>query len=155
MMQLEDGFTLSLNGLEELQADMRRAIKRYPNKAEEALERSGKEFKQMVVQETKQAVKRKTGNLIKGYKVDPVTGYGINMETNFRGTAPHFHLLENGHEKVLPKTRKGKKLKNGGKNVGFVPGRLMVHATRKKYAVIFPEKMKKVCDEILRESGLT
>ena len=151
---MNDGFTLSLNGLEELQTDMRRAVKLYPNKAEEALERSGKEFKQMVVKETKEAVKKKTGNLITGYKLDPVQGYGVNMEKNFRGTAPHFHLIENGHEKVLPKTRKGKKLKNGGKNVGFVPGRLMVYATRKKYTLIFPEKMKKVCDEILRESGL-
>lgn len=151
---MNDSFTISLNGLEELQADMKKAIQLYPNKAEEALEKAGKDFKRKVVKETKVAVNRKTGNLLKGYKVDPVSGYGLNMETNFRGTAPHFHLIENGHELVRPKTRKGKKLKNGGQTIGFVPGRLIVRQVRNDYARIFPDTMRKVCDSILRESGL-
>lgn len=146
--------SLDLTGVADLQESMMKAVNLYSNKVEEALEESGKDFKRRVIQETRKAVNQKTGNLIKGYKLDPVSGYGINMEINFRGTAPHFHLIENGHELVTPKTRKGKKLKNGGKTVGFVAGRLIVHKIRSDYRIVFPQKMQKVCNEILKDSDL-
>lgn len=154
-MAIDMDVVISLNGLEELRASMEQAVRIWPNKVEESIEESGKELKKEVIQETKSAVNRKTGNLIKGFKLDKMQNYGIHMEQNFRGTAPHFHLIENGHEKVKQYKRRGKKIKDGGKNIGFVPGRLIVGKVRRTYKDKFYENMQKTCDEILKESKLT
>ncbi|MSS63178.1 HK97 gp10 family phage protein [Velocimicrobium porci] len=147
-------FEIDLSGLEELKDDLQKAVKAYPDKAQETLEVLGKQFKKDTIKETYKAVNKKSGNLVKGYKVEKVHGYGMGMEVDFYAKAPHFHLIENGHEIILPKTRKGKSRKNGGKNKGFVPGRLIVKKVRGDYKEIVPEKMKKMVDEILEECNL-
>lgn len=145
---------IRLDGIEELQQDLLRAVRAEPGMAREALEKAGKQFKSTVIKETYSAVEKKTGNLVKGYKLDPVEGFGNAMHINFRATAPHFHLIENGHEQVTHKTKNGKKLKNGGRNIGFVPGRLIVSKVRVKYATKFPEEVAKQFNKMLEENGL-
>lgn len=145
---------VEIQGFRELQEDLLRAVRRYPDMAQKALEQEGKQFKKDVIKETSSAVFKKTGNLAKGYKVDPVEGFGAGMHVNFRATAPHFHLIENGHEKVTQKTRRGKKLESGGRNIGFTPGRLIVAAVRARYTVKMPLDIKERFETMLRECGL-
>lgn len=146
--------SFSILGLDELVEDLEKAVKHYPDKSIETLEKAGKQFKNRVIKITNEATFKHTGNLVKGYKLDPVEGFGINMQINFRGTAPHFHLIENGHNQVSQKTKNGKKLENGGKVIGFVPGRLIVHQAREEYRTKLPEEMKKMLEDILKESDL-
>lgn len=146
---------VSITGIGELMEEMQDAIKKYPDIAKEALEVSGKKFKNAVKKETRSATFTHTGNLQKGYKLDGVEGYGPYMHINFRATAPHFHLIENGHELVSQRTKKGKKLKSGGQSIGFVPGRLIVAAVRADFSENrFPEEMEKAMEKLLKESHL-
>lgn len=139
-----DDFQLDLNGLNELQQDLKRAIKIYPDKAQENLVILGKQFKSRAIKITRSAVKKHSGKLIKGYKLDPVIGFGINMQVDFRGAAPHFHLIENGHEQIT----------KNGRNVGFVAGRQIVKQCRDEYSAIVPIALAKMTAEILRECDL-
>lgn len=139
----------SISGLEELAKDLERARKVYPDKVGETLIKLGKDFKKDVVKETKSAVDLNTGNLIKGYKVDNSNVYSKKGEVKFKSTAPHGHLIEYGHEQVV-----GGKKGKGGKTVGFVPGRLIIHSVNEKYGTIVPERGKQVIDEILGENNL-
>lgn len=145
---------IRLDGMEELRADLLRAVRAEPGMARTALEKAGKKFKSAVMKETYSAVEKKTGNLAKGYKLDKVEGFGNNMHINFRATAPHFHLVENGHEQVTQKTRKGKKLRNGGRNIGFVPGRLIVAKVRVEYGTKFPKDVAEQFNKMLEENNL-
>lgn len=157
-----DDMGFDLKGFEELKENLASAIKKYPDLAEERLEDTAKKFKNRVIKITRSAVDRKTGNLIKGYKLDKLRGYGINMEKNFKATAPHFHLIEHGHEIITPKTKtvktkRGKKkvnLKNGGQSKGWVPGRLIVKQARDEYSEIMPKVMQELIEDITRECGL-
>ena len=145
---------IEFNGIEELQNAMRKAIEKYPGTAEEYLKKVGKNFKKRVLKITDSAVDTHTGRLKKGYKLGPVKSYGANMYIEFSGTAKHFHLIENGHNQVLPKKKKGKTMKNGGSVVGFVPGRLIVKQARAEYQEKMPQLMEQAIDEIIRGSGL-
>ena len=147
--------TVSLNGAEELKKKLEQVVKKYPNETEKSLRRCGNEVKKLVEMKTEQEVRTLTGNLKKGYTLDPIKGYGMNMEQNFRATSKHYHLIERGHNKVTPKYRKGKALRNGGITYGFVPGKYIVKRTKESYELIFPAKMKYAMRKLLNESGLT
>lgn len=140
-----------ISGLDELTECLQKVVKRYPDKAMETMEKTGKKFKNRVIKITHKAVFQHTGNLIKGYKLDPVQGYGLNTQITFRGTAPHFHLIENGHNQVVGKSRKKRK---SGRVVGFVPGRLIVHQAREEYKKELPAILEKTLTELLKESDL-
>lgn len=138
----DSGFDFDCN---ELMDSLEKAIKKYPDKAEERLITISNRFKKDVIEETKKTVKEHTGRLIKGYKLDKVKGYGANIQRDFRGTAPHFHLIENGHEIVD---------KNGIKR-GFAEGKHIVKNEREKYAdYVMPFEMQKLLDDITKECGL-
>lgn len=134
----------NLNGFTELQDSLQKAIKKYPDMGAERLENISKDFKKRVIQITKQSVDSHTGKLIKGFKLDKMRGFGVNMEKDFRGTAPHFHLIENGHNQIT----------KDGRNVGWVPGRLIVKQARDEFADKMPQEMQKLIEDITRECGL-
>lgn len=142
---------IEVTGLEELREDLEKAIKLYPDKAQETLEKNGKQFKTRVVKLTRSTVKKRTGNLIKGYKVLPVEGYGVHMEVKFCATAPHFHLIEHGH-RLLANGYNGKYRKEMKKE--FVPGYQIVKKTREEYKEILPKEFEKMIDEILEACNL-
>jgi hypothetical protein len=133
-----------LNGFSDLQENLQKAIKKYPDMGAERLENISKDFKKRVIQITKQSVDSHTGKLIRGFKLDKMRGFGVNMEKDFRGTAPHFHLIENGHNQVT----------KDGRNVVWVPGRLIVKQARDEYADKMPQEMQKLIEDITRECDL-
>ena len=77
---------------------------------------------------------------------------------NFCKIAP-FHLLENGHMNVVPKTRtikvNGEKRKisltNGGSAVGCTPGYHFMDAASRKRQIAIPEGVEKMVNQLLRE----
>ncbi|MDF2842475.1 MAG: Bacteriophage protein of unknown function [Herbinix sp.] len=133
-----------LKGFEELQQKLSQVVKKYPDLAEERLESTGKGFKKRVVEVTRQRTSKHSGNLVKGFRLDKIKGYGMNMSKDFRGTAPHFHLIENGHNQVT----------KDGKKVGWVQGKHIVKDVRDEYQEIIPEVMQELYDDIVRECNL-
>lgn len=134
-----------LSGLDKLTSDLEKAVKIYPDFAEDSLKKMGRQLKKDVVKETKATVKKHTGKLLKGYKVSRVQGYGANMYVEFSGTAPHFHLIENGHVKKSP----------SGQTLGFKEGYHVVSKTAANYNDKMGEAVNTMVDKILRESDLS
>ena len=135
---------LKISGLDEVTDSLKTAISMYPDKAETSLKKMGNQLKRETVKYTKSVVKQHTGRLVKGYTVSRVKGYGTNMYVEFRNKAPHFHLVERGHEVVAP----------NGEKIGYVTGKKMVATTAASFDEKMEVAMSKMVDEILRGSDL-
>lgn len=147
-----DSFTLK--GFDELQDDLKKAIDFYPQKAEEALQKNGEEFKKRVKNITLRVTTKHTGNITKGFKVTKVTGFRENMECHFMAEGkgkknPHFHLVENGHDVYAG--GKGGKIAS---KVGYVPGKHMVRQAAEEYQQELPVQLEQVLDDILKGAHL-
>lgn len=149
---------ISLDGVDELVADLERAVKLHPDAAEKGLRRSAFRFKAFLAKIVKSKVKEHTGNLTKGFWVSPVKGFRMDMEVDFSAETkkknPHFHLIENGHDIILPLRRNGVKRKRGGEKVGYKPGIKVLPGARKSFEPKLEEDLAKVRDQILKEAGL-
>ncbi|MCI5952558.1 MAG: HK97 gp10 family phage protein [Anaerostipes sp.] len=147
--------SLKFEGVEELENALYEAAKKYPDLAEDTLKKEQREFIKDMKKETWKAVEKKTGNLAKGYRFGKINIIRGNMETDFHAEGgkknPHFHLINNGHELVTPVSRKGKRLENGGKEIGFVPGRRIkepvISDWGEKHAERAERMLRRICEE--------
>lgn len=148
---------IEVNGLQELADDLKRALDKYPDMADEALQESGKKFVKHVKKAYKAKMKKHSGKLTRGMKLGKVYGYGSAASINFYAENkknPHFHLIENGHNLVTPKTRNGKRLENGGQVIGWVQGVKLMPRLRKEYAPIWHADVGKAAERLLKEEHL-
>ena len=98
-----------------------------------------------------------TGNLTKGFRLGPVKHINGVILEEFMAEGrknPHWHLVENGHEIITPFKKNGKKLKNGGKCVGFVPGKRIVSAVLKNWGGKHEERLRRVLQRVKDDAGL-
>lgn len=138
-----------IDGLEKLQKDLEKAVRKCPVKAEETLKELAKEFKASAKKKAKselntheregdqqkKAISRKWGS--------KVINENVGMTALIWNSARHFHLIENGHDVV-----------RGGRIIGFVSGKHIMEKTRNDYKEKVPEKFEQMADAILKESGL-
>lgn len=138
-----------IDGLEELERDLTKAIRTAPEKAKETLKDISKQFKNSAKKranselkpherqgsEKNKAIKRKWGSKI--------IEEGIGATALVWNSARHFHLVENGHNLV-----------RGGRIVGFVEGKHIMEKTRNEYENIVPHRFEEMVDEILKEGDL-
>lgn len=140
-----------IDGLEELEQDLKKAVNKAPVRAMETLRELAKDFKKSAERradselkpherqgrEEKKAIKRKWG-----YKI--MSGDRMEALALIWNSARHFHLVENGHNLVRL-----------GKIIGFVPGKYIMEKTRREYQEIVPERFEQMIDEVLKESDLS
>lgn len=141
-----------ISGFSELQEDLKKAIKIYPDKAIETLEAEGRSFKKTAKANTKKMVKEHTGNLTRGFRTTKAQGYRENMEVYFcaeNKKNPHFHLVEHGHDLYV-----GGQGKKPIKKIGYVQGKHMLEKTIVEYRNVLPGRLEKMRDEILKGAGL-
>lgn len=143
------GLDFEIEGLEELERDLTKAIQTAPEKAKETLKGIGKDFKNAAKKranselkphertgsEKNKAIKRKWGT--------KVIEENVGATALVWNSARHFHLIENGHNLV-----------RGGRLVGFVPGKHIMEKTRNEYENIVPQRFEEMIDEILKEGDL-
>lgn len=146
---MAEGFEFSFEGLEELQRDLEKAVQKAPVQAEKTLIKLAKEFKASAKERAErdtEHVKREAGEENKaiserwGHKL---VGDRLGAAALVWNSAPHFHLVENGHQLV-----------RGGHVIGFVPGKHIMEKTRNDYKDIVLERLEKMIDDILEESDL-
>ena len=127
--------------LEQLEKELTAAIKKCPVYAGETLKELAKDFKNSA---------KKRANSLSTVKKwgHELIDENLGMTALIWNNAPHFHLVENGHNLV-----KGGKLGKGGRIVGFVPGKHIMERTRNEYKDIVYERFEKMVDDILKESG--
>lgn len=139
-----DDFELDLSALNKLKDDLEKAIALYPDKAQTTLERNGRKFRKAVKERTPITKKKHKNKLKNGYRASEVKGYGMEMHVEITTKAPHFHLVENGHEMIS----------EDGKKIGWIPGKHMMEETRQEYEEILPKELEKMADEIFKECAL-
>lgn len=135
--------------LEELEEDLKKAIKKAPAQAEETLLKLAKDFKKSAKkkanaelkphkreeEQEKKAIKRKWGH--------EVVDDNIGATALVWNSARHFHLIENGHNLVKK-----------GRPIGFVPGKHIIERTKNEYEDIVPQRFQQMIDDILKECDL-
>ncbi len=136
---------MTVTGLDELKGELELAVHKYPDMAEISLKKMGNRLKREVVKQTRAVVKEHSKKLVKGYKVGRVQGYGMGMYVEFSGTAPHFHLVENGHKLIGP----------NGEDKGYVQGKHMVATVAASYDSTMGVELEKMTDTILRVCSLS
>lgn len=137
---------INIDGIDELTSAINSLVKEYPDEMEMGLRRVALGMKRSTVQKMRERTREHTGNLVKkGVKVDKVKGYGSNLSVDIYGNQPHFHLIENGHEIIDPKT---------GENKGFAPGKHMMADTITEYREKYPEEMEKLVVRVIKKKGL-
>lgn len=146
---MAENLEFNFEGLEELEEDLRKAIKQAPAQVEETLIDLAKKFKKSAKKKANKELKhaKREGDK-KKYAISKRWGHKV-VDDNLGAaaliwnSAPHFHLVENGHQLV-----------RGGRVVGFVPGKHIMEKTRNDYKDIVPERFEKMVDDILKESDL-
>lgn len=150
-MSSDINFDFDAKTFDDLREELNQAIKKFPDYAEKELKKEGNEFKKAVKKEALAATDKHSGNLTKGFTLGPIKNEGGIIIEEFMAEGkknPHWHLIENGHEVIIPFTRNGKKLKAGGKCVGFVPGRRIVSAVLKNWGGKHEQRVKNVLERL-------
>lgn len=156
-MSDEIDFEFDTATFDELRESLEKVAKRYPDYAEKELKKEGREFSKAVRKEALSATDKHTGNLTKGFRLGPVKHINGVILEEFMAEGrknPHWHLVENGHEIITPFKKNGKKLKNGGKCVGFVPGKRIVSAVLKNWGGKHEERLRRVLERVKDDAGL-
>ncbi len=167
-----------MEGLEELQRDVEKVLREYPEEVSKKTYSLAGEFTKDVNAKFPSAYSTGKGSLSKSWKRErektAFTGYTASV--NVRNTAPHFHLVENGHEGVVPENgyaahqnRGNKALKGDTKNkrpgrqkrdkkrmksIGFVPGKHYCETTRNEWKSKLPQKVEKFVSKMLENRNL-
>lgn len=159
-MSDEIDFEFDTATFDELREALEKVEKIYPDYVEKELKKEGREFSKAVKKEALAATNKHTGNLTTGFKLGPVKHInGVYLEEfmaegKTKRKNPHWHLVENGHEIITPFKKNGKKLKSGGKCVGFVPGKRIVSAVLKNWGGKHEERLRRVLQRVKDDAGL-
>ena len=141
--------SLNIEGVEELANEFKKLARKYPDRTGELLKKEAKILRKDVAQRIKRETRTKgksKRSLAKAgsYKISPVKGYNENQYVEVSAKSPHFHLVEHGHELVMPKTHK---------NIGFVQGKhVMADAVSKEQEKIV-DVVSGMVDTLLKEGG--
>lgn len=149
--------SLKLFGLEELLDDLERATRLCPERAEKTLKRSGNRFKARVRKLAREQVKTDE-NLTKGFLITGPKHTGNDIDIGFSAEGkknPHWHLIEDGHDIVLPYKRNGVHRTDGGEERGHVLGIKVIPQARNEHRGELEQDLRTMIDEILRETELT
>lgn len=165
-------------GLDELRNDVQKLLNTYPSETEAELEKVSNDFKKDV--NKKFPHKGKTGkrSVAKSWKKTKLKGQFSGMTTGVElsNTAPHFHLVENGHQLIIDPEhyaaiKSGSKISPKAKNkttgnkrksrstqmthLGFVQGKHYCEKTRNEWDNgEFAERVEKHVDKLLKKHSL-
>lgn len=141
--------SFDMNGLEELEKDLTKAIKKCPEQARSTLNDIGSDFKKSAKKRANAELKphERSGDqknkAIKNKWGSKVMDEKVGMTALVWNSARHFHLIENGHNLV-----------RGGRIIGFVSGKHIMEKTKNEYNDIVPERFQDMVDDILKECDL-
>ena len=135
----------TIDGLDELEKDLREAMREYPVTMKEGLRDIAKDFRKSARNRTPDGKNHKGDartKLRRKYGIKMLDDGAASMALVYN-SARHYHLVENGHNLV-----------RDGRVVGWVPGKHMMEQTRNEYEGIVPERFEKLCDAALRGHNL-
>ena len=134
----------STDDLKELEKEVLKLAKKYPNETKKFLQKQGNKLKGVAKKIAKSKVKIKTGNYMKGFKRGKY--YKWNGEDDcirVYNYMPHAHLIEKGH---IIKDRTGKEH-------GFKKGYFVLEQAHKDYYDEFVKSTEGFVDEVIKNGG--
>lgn len=163
-----------LKGVNELQESLESLLDDYPSETAAALKKTARKFTKDVNNKFPATYGKGKRPMVKSWKVREENGAlsGLTVAVNVQNTAPHFHLVENGHDSKIPvseyamyiKHSAKRKQKSPGKvkkatfkmvNRGFVPGKHYCADTRDEWNNgKFAEECEKQINKILKGKNL-
>lgn len=139
-------FEFKMEGLDELEADLRKAVRKCPAYAEQTLKDTANDFKKSAKKRAKKEIKPhenpKPKTKIEKKWGTALVGDNVGMTALVYNSARHFHLVDRGHNLV-----------KNGKTIGFVPGKHIMEKTEREFKDKVPERFEKMIDEILKEEN--
>lgn len=147
-----------INGFDSLEKALETASKRFPASVENVLTEEAKNVSQDAGDTVAAKIKghgKKPGTLQKGFKPGKVIKKGNNYTSASVTGAPHYHLVEEGHDLYthLKKNKRGKGKVGSNKKIGHVEGKKIVAqvmAKRTEYSELIAMEL---LDSILKEAG--
>lgn len=118
------------------------AEKKFPAEVKKFMRVEGNKLRKLILVRAKRDVKKHSGNYIRGIKRGKVYRYeGDQTAIRVYNSAPHAHLIEKGHRQVT----------KGGKEVGFVKGKLVFEKSRKDFENTFYEDCENFVEDLLNK----
>ncbi|MSS91369.1 hypothetical protein FYJ45_24980 [Eisenbergiella tayi] len=133
-----------VKGLDDLQKDIEELISKYPDETNAKMKQIGKEFTKDCNSQMPPSYKKGKRPIPKSWKVTVDEERHVATQTYIKNTAPHFHLVENGHKKWI----------NGVDTGGTVPGKHYAEKTSHEYEEKFPDEIEAFLDEMLKGNKL-
>jgi len=139
---MADDFSLTFEGIEDLQTRFEEVRATYPYKEEEILLKLGRTLRSSSKDKTSTGKNNK--HIRNQYKLSKVNYDKDGSNITMTNTSPLFHLLEKGHKIV-----RGGRLKKNGVVIGFVPGKHMVETAMIELEHVLPLMVGNWLDEVL------
>lgn len=143
-----------IEGLQELADELKKVNQLYPDESKKMMRTSVNNFKKDAALTYASKVKS-SEELTKGFHVK-VTQSLENINAYFYGENKknrHFHLVENGHDNIIPyfkNTKKRIRNERGGEYIGFVAGLKLMPLIRNKYTPQYIANVEALLDQITR-----
>lgn len=128
-----------MTGLDTFARNMQRSAQQFQRKQKAFLRKEGTKLKTKTLQKAR-PLGRKTGNYLKSIKRGKVYEYNGAQAVRVYSTAPHAHLIEDGHRMVT----------HDGREVGFVPGHHVFETAGREFEAQYLADMEDFLDEEVR-----
>lgn len=150
------GNGVEISGMDELCKEIEKLAEKYPDAAEAAVKKEAKIVVSMIRTEVDGKIKghgSRPGALRKGFKVGGIKNFSNKMVAVITSSAPHYHLVEEGHDLYthLQKGRSGKGKIGSNVKIGEVKPKKIVAKVMAIRSEEAEEMAIRVLEEILRD----
>jgi len=121
--------------------ELQKVAREFPKKEKIFMQKEGRKLRAKTLREAR-TLGKKTGNYLKSIKRGKAYRYEDDtMAIRVYSTAPHAHLIEEGHRIVTPE----------GKEAGFVPGRHIFEIAGKAFEHEYVTDIDEFLDEVVEK----
>ncbi|MDR3984066.1 MAG: HK97 gp10 family phage protein [Dysosmobacter sp.] len=126
--------------LDKFAKQMEKTSKRFRTRQKSFMRKEGNKLKTKTVRQAR-SIGKKTGNYLKSIKRGKVYKYDGAQAVRVYSTAPHAHLIEDGHRMVT----------HDGREVGFVKGHHVFEVAGKAFEPQYLMDIDNLLDEAVKE----
>lgn len=141
--------TMDVSGLDDLIESFQELSRQYPDASGDMLRKDGRLLRKEITKKAEELTDTDKGNrwsLAKegSYSVSKPQGWGDNRYVEICAKAPHFHLVEHGHEKYDF---------HGNDTGEWVHGKHFLQKAVKEYREEMPRNVERMIDGVLKKEG--
>lgn len=124
---------IKIDGIEEVEKGIQELVKEIPAAANDGLLAVARKFRASAKARTPDSGIAHKAKLKKKYGIKTIEKTRDNVTVMVYNSAPHYHLVERGHQLIIR-----------GVNKGFVEGKHMFEKTVNEYEKIVPQELEEI-----------